>query len=86
MDTAMDFGLNILKNSEGLKVEENEEFSLVTNFQDLVTNMKTLGTSLCPVITSLNCILNIQFISCTLKILHQLWNGMFIIIIMFNQS
>lgn len=57
---AMDFGLNILKNSGGLQVEGNEEFSFATNFQDLVANMKTLGTISCPVITSLNCL----FISC----------------------
>jgi len=32
MDTAMGFGLNILKNSEGLQVEGNEEFSLAARF------------------------------------------------------
>lgn len=46
MDTVMGFGLNILKNSEGLQVEGNEEFSLVTNSQDLVANMKNLGISM----------------------------------------
>ena len=39
MDTARDFGLNVLKNSEGLQVVGNKQFNLVTNFHDLVTNM-----------------------------------------------